>query len=111
MKIYYLKYYKGNIKVEEIDIAKSVYSGAYMSDEPIVIEGLEFHVEYEGEVLEYSLGDIRIWITEKGSLELAKDKLVKYVISFHEKNIRRLENNALEQRAWLQPLYSLRDNR
>ena len=106
MKIYYLNYYKGNIAVEEMDIDDKFFNGSYR-----VVHGIMFNAEDEGEVIEYSLGDIRIWITEKGNLDLAKDKLVKYVISFHERNIRRLEDSALEQRAWLQPLYSLRDDR
>ena len=109
MKAYYLKYYKGNIDIAKHSVAQALNPDFYLSE--VIFDRVSFRKEDEGKVVEYSLGDIRIWITEKGDLELAKDKLVKYAIKFHEINIRRLENNALEQRAWLQPLYSLRDDR
>ena len=95
MKIYYLKYYKGNIKVEEYDNVKAG-SASYSINN---YESLLY--EDEGKILEYSLGDIRIWITERGDFKLAYNKLRDYVIKFHNKNIKYLNGRISEEEMFL----------
>lgn len=97
MKIYYLKYYKGNIAVEEMDVGEEFYNSGYL-------EGT-FSLEDEGEVLEYSLGDIRIWITDKGDLELAYKKLNDYVEKFHHKNIKMHQERMRQEGEYLSTFY------
>ena len=105
MKIYYLKYYKGNIDVIEEEVSTGLYYGSYIPDERIIIQGLEFNIKDKGKILEYSLGDIRIWITGKGDLNLAYNKLRGYAVNFHSKNINRLEKEILEENQFLQAAY------
>ena len=101
MKIYYLKYYKGSISVDEEEISRSLYDGGYTSNVPVMIQGLKFYPDDEGEILEYSLGDIKIWITERGDFKLAYNKLRDYVIKFHNKNIKYLNGRISEEEMFL----------
>ena len=105
MKIYYLKYYKGAISIKEEDIARRFYNGTYVPDVPVVIQGLDFDPKDEGEILEYSLGDIRIWITEKGNLELVYKKLNDYVENFHHKNIKMYIEKIKQEGEYLNTFY------
>ena len=99
MKIYYLKYYKGDIAVSEYDVIQAPNHDYYLNS---ALNGrTSFNKEDEGEVTEYSLGDIRIWVTEKGSLELAFDKLKRYAINFHRANIQRYERNKHNENIYL----------
>ena len=100
MKIYYLKYYKGNIAVEEMNIDDRFFNGSYR-----VIHGIMFNAEDEGEVIEYSLGDIRIWIAEKDDFELAYKKLNNYVENFHHKNIKMYRERVEQEGEYLSALY------
>ena len=96
MKIYYLKYYKGHIKVEDIDIDEGFYGHSH-----VLGRGVKLNSEDEGKVTEYSLGDIRIWITGKGSFELAYNALRDYAINFHNKNIKYLNRRISEEEMFL----------
>lgn len=103
MKIYYLKYYKGNIAVGEHDVTQApnhdYYLGSAFNDR------VSFNKKDEGKVAEYSLGDIRIWITEKGSLELAHKKLNDYVENFHHKNIKMYRERVEQEGKYLSAFY------
>ena len=96
MKIYYLKYYKGYIKIEEIDVDERFYGHSH-----VLGRGVKLNSEDEGKVTEYSLGDIRIWVTEKGDFRLAHNALRDYAINFHNKNIKYLNQRISEEEMFL----------
>ena len=110
MNIYHLTYQKGIFKVLPFNIIKkNKYSYTVKEVGKDYTEMLFF--EETDTISEYSLGSIGIWYVGENNLILARKKLVKYAINFHESNVKRLENNALEHRAWLQPLYEMRGDK
>ena len=103
MKIYYLKYYKGNIEIKESYTVRQEDSkpiGFYTNEEEDI-----FRIEEEAEILEWSMGSFTIWITEKGSLELAYKKLNDYVEKFHHKNIKMYRERIEQEGEYLSAFY------
>ena len=99
MRIYYLKYYKGNIAVSEHDVIEAPNPDYYLDSASF--SHASFAKKYEGEVVEYSLGNISIWITEKGDFKLAYNKLRDYVVDFHNENIKYLNRRISNEEMFL----------
>ena len=106
MNIYYLTYREGTFKVLPFNIIKK-NKHSYTVKE-VVKDYTEMLFFTDVDIIsEYSLGSLGIWCVGENNLSLAREKLVKYAINFHESSVKRLENDALKHRAWLQPLYEI----